>query len=71
MIFAEPVVINDATCTLVFEERSVVTCDVISVEEVDFSGHVYNLQTGSGCYSANAIVAHNCTCSIVIGREDI
>lgn len=38
MIFAEPVVTNEATCTVVFEERSVVTCDVISVQEGDVVG---------------------------------
>ena len=26
----------------------------------DFSGHVFNLQTGHGWYEANGIVAHNC-----------
>lgn len=28
----------------------------------DFSGHVYNLETETGWYNANAIVSHNCRC---------
>ena len=34
---------------------------ITSVREYDFSGHVYNLQTEHSWYSANGIVAHNCT----------
>lgn len=36
---------------------------VISVDRVAFSGHVYNLETGGGWYSANGIITHNCRCA--------
>lgn len=39
--------------------------DVVDVRFGEFSGHVYNLQTSNGWYSANGIVAHNCQCSLV------
>lgn len=41
----------------VFEDQ------VISVDREFFSGHVYNLETGEGWYSANGIITHNCRCS--------
>jgi len=50
---------------------------VVKVERHDFSGHVYNLQTGGGWYTANTIVVHNCRCSLrayipgVTKRSDI
>ena len=41
-----------------------VALDQVShVERRDFRGHVFNLQTGSGWYTANSIVVHNCRCS--------
>lgn len=33
---------------------------IVSVDIKPFSGHVYNLQTASGRYLANGILAHNC-----------
>lgn len=40
----------------------------------DFSGHVFNLETSSGWYSVNGIIAHNCKCTmrpvIRIGEND-
>lgn len=33
-----------------------------------FSGHVYNLETASGFYSANSIVVHNCDCSLAFRK---
>ena len=36
---------------------------IIQVERRWSSGHVYNLQTGSGWYLANGIILHNCRCS--------
>lgn len=33
---------------------------VIKTDRVSFSGHVYNLETAEGWYSANGIVTHNC-----------
>ncbi len=38
---------------------------IIHLNRVDFSGHVYNLQTINGWYFANGIVAHNCRCAYV------
>lgn len=34
--------------------------DVVSIERRDFSGHVFNLETGTGFYTANGIITHNC-----------
>jgi SPP1 gp7 family putative phage head morphogenesis protein len=36
--------------------------DIISIKREFFSGHVYNLETGEGWYSANGIITHNCRC---------
>ena len=41
---------------------------IVSVERVAFTGHVYNLQTKSGWYIANNIIAHNCQCSVVFQK---
>ena len=35
---------------------------IVNVKRSDFSGHVYNLQTADGWYTANGIIAHNCSC---------
>lgn len=35
---------------------------VVEVSRSDFDGHVYNLETLEGWYSANGIVVHNCRC---------
>jgi hypothetical protein len=37
---------------------------IIEIERRQFSGHVYNLNTKSGLYLANTIVAHNCDCGV-------
>ena len=34
--------------------------DVVSVKRVNFSGHVYNLETEKGFYTAGGIITHNC-----------
>lgn len=42
-----------------------VTLDkVLDVHVRPFSGHVYNLQTSQGWYSANNIITHNCHCVV-------
>lgn len=41
---------------------SVALDQVVKVERRDFAGHVYNLQTGGGWYTAQSIVVHNCRC---------
>lgn len=38
--------------------------EIVHVERVPYSGHVFNLQTTSGWYIANGIVAHNCRCTV-------
>jgi SPP1 gp7 family putative phage head morphogenesis protein len=43
---------------------------ILEVSRSSFAGHVYNLQTVDGWYSANGIVTHNCTMVPTIrGRE--
>lgn len=36
---------------------------VVRTRDVDFVGHVYNLQTAAGWYAPGAIIAHNCRCT--------
>jgi len=36
---------------------------VLKINRRAFSGHVYNLQTRTGFYVANNIIAHNCRCA--------
>lgn len=36
--------------------------NVVSADRIDFSGHVYNLETSGGWYLAQGIVSHNCRC---------
>lgn len=49
----------------------VATDQVVSVRRVPgWSGHVYNLQTGSGTYAANGIVVHNCRCALTFEFEE-
>jgi hypothetical protein len=43
---------------------------VVSVHMDTIAAHVYNLQTESGTYIANGIVAHNCRCSLAFDFED-
>ena len=38
---------------------------IIKIDRSDFSGHVYNLQTGSGLYIAQNIIVGNCRCSLI------
>lgn len=39
--------------------------EVVGLSRRPFSGHVYNLSTGTGAYSANGIISHNCRCVLV------
>lgn len=39
--------------------------EIVSVFVERFSGHVYNLETPLGCYSAQGIITHNCRCAWV------
>jgi SPP1 gp7 family putative phage head morphogenesis protein len=36
---------------------------IVARDVVDFRGHVFNLETPRGFYSANGIVTHNCRCA--------
>ena len=38
--------------------------DIVDIQINSFRGHVYNLQTETGAYAANGIIAHNCRCWI-------
>lgn len=52
--------------------KAVKATRIVGIERRSFSGHVYNLQTGKGYYSAEGIICHNCRCvsrSIVEGFE--
>lgn len=42
--------------------REVVLDQIVGIRRLPFSGHVYNLSTTDGWYTANGIVAHNCGC---------
>lgn len=47
--------------------------DIVSVTVRKFNGHVYNLETGKGFYSAGGIITHNCRCAWVpanVGEDD-
>jgi len=47
-------------------------CSVIDKRSVDFSGHVYNLETVSGDYIANTTAVSNCRCDyeLIIPSDD-
>ena len=55
-----------------FDRDSIVVSGqkVVKVRRIPFSGHVYNLQTKSGLYIANGIIAHNCRCVLTYERAD-
>jgi hypothetical protein len=37
--------------------------EIVDLDRVDFSGHVYNLETREGWYDASSIVVSNCKCT--------
>lgn len=39
--------------------------EIVKIDRVWFSGHVYNLETEGNWYVANGIITHNCRCSIL------
>jgi hypothetical protein len=43
---------------------------IVNVERKAFHGWVYNLETASGWYIADGIVAHNCRCMLIIVPRD-
>lgn len=47
--------------------------EIVSIDVIPFSGHVYNLQSKSGMFLANNIITHNCRCTtlpVVEGFDD-
>lgn len=56
--------IQDGSTGEVFADK------VVNVERKAFAGHVFNLETDQGHYTANGIVTHNCRC-IVAPRLDL
>ncbi|MGH3637002.1 MAG: hypothetical protein ACRDTS_23550, partial [Mycobacterium sp.] len=42
----------------------VTTDQVVEVRRSPFAGHVYNLETSGGWYSANGFIVHNCRCRL-------
>lgn len=46
---------------------------VVELRRIDWSGHVFNLHTVEGWYSANSIITHNCTCTVqpLFGTEPV
>ena len=58
----------DAECLREFartDSGEIETDDVVRVSRRPFSGHVYNLETESGWYSANGLITHNCRSVLV------
>ena len=43
--------------------------EIVDIVNVDFAGHLYTLQTGSGIYIADNTVSHNCRCRLKIRRS--
>jgi len=52
--------LNHGGATEVFLDK------VVNIEVVRFTGHVYNLETESGHYTANGVVVHNCRCDLAV-----
>lgn len=44
---------------------------VVEVERVQWSGHVYNLTSSEGWYSANGLIVSNCDCRHIPASEDV
>lgn len=41
---------------------------IIGIHRLEWSGHVFNLETESGWYAADGIITHNCRCTTFIRR---
>ncbi len=39
---------------------------IVKVERVAFTGHVYNLDTGAGWYGADSVIVRNCRCTTLL-----
>lgn len=40
--------------------------EVVEINRAPFAGHVFNLETTEGHYTANGLISHNCRCSVYI-----
>ncbi len=50
----------------------VALAEVVKVELYGFQGHVFNLDTGHGWYSANSIITRNCRCtSLLVDADEV
>lgn len=47
----------------------VATDQIISIRRIEWSGHVFNLETEGGWYAADGIITHNCRCTTWTRRE--
>lgn len=44
---------------------------IVAIEKMNFSGHVYNLETKDNYYLANGVVTHNCRCIVIPINNEI
>jgi hypothetical protein len=49
---------------------TVTTDEIVKIRRYPFSGHVYNLETQEGLYTANNVIVHNCRCEVIPVLED-
>jgi hypothetical protein len=45
--------------------------NVVSIEHIEYSGHVYNIETDSNIYLSEGVINHNCRCASVRDKEDV
>jgi hypothetical protein len=55
---------EDGTPILVLGD-SVIADRITDAKRINYSGHVYNLETEYGHYTSNGIITHNCRCKLV------
>lgn len=56
---------TDGFCQHLLASAAQVAADeVIGVNRLPFTGHVFNLDTSAGWYTSNGIVTHNCRCAV-------
>lgn len=44
--------------------------EVVDVRRIPFAGHVFNLETTQGHYTANGLISHNCRCTIFLRQYE-
>lgn len=45
--------------------------NIVSVEHVEYSGYVYNIETESNIYFSEGVINHNCRCASVRNKKDV